>query len=160
MHGRPWKCRRREFPCLVCQKVMATSEALHLHLRRHSGEKFYRCSSCNFSTNVVKRLNFHVTRKHKRKIQKSERESASVPEISPKMCPQPKNKRKIAKKESEAKRMEEEEKRITVGSGEGREKEATAIQEEAIAEVTVTTHGVSENVVSTQTVAMGKSEEF
>ncbi|KAK3872614.1 hypothetical protein Pcinc_022315 [Petrolisthes cinctipes] len=143
MHGRPWK-HRRVFPCSVCQKVMATSEALLMHLRRHSGEKFYCCSSCNFNTNAVKRLNFHVTRKHKRKIQKFEEMAASRPEITPKMCPKPKKKRKLAKK------------------GEAVDTQSdTTMQEEAIAEVTVvTTHGVSENVVSTQTVAMGKSEEF
>ncbi|KAJ0182829.1 hypothetical protein K1T71_002198 [Dendrolimus kikuchii] len=54
----------RNFTCYVCQFKFVTKSDLDVHLRKHTGEKPYRCDRCDYRCARKEHLIVHVKRKH------------------------------------------------------------------------------------------------
>lgn len=50
--------------CPICQKAFNQKNALHIHLKKHSGEKPHTCSYCDQSFTQKGNLKTHIKRAH------------------------------------------------------------------------------------------------
>lgn len=58
------------FACLLCRHVATTKGSLRRHMRRHTGERPYRCQFCPYGASQKSDLDKHVKRRHLQAVQK------------------------------------------------------------------------------------------
>ncbi|XP_069938552.1 uncharacterized protein [Cherax quadricarinatus] len=69
--------------CSVCKKVFSTHSSLIMHMRIHNNENPFYCSSCSYRTELYNNIKQHVSRQHKRSLNKDEGKRHTPPTIDP-----------------------------------------------------------------------------
>ncbi|XP_069178759.1 uncharacterized protein [Procambarus clarkii] len=78
-----WGRPKFDQQCTVCKKHFSNHSSLVMHMRIHSEENPFHCSSCDYRTELYNSMKKHVAGKHKRALKESEGKRHHAPVVCP-----------------------------------------------------------------------------